>query len=230
MASAGDGVAVGAVQFEYGRGTALFVMLWTRCCWRGRLAPCFTWDGGADWRAGLLCWRSCLTPQFLLYQGIVWKDVLFADGRNCRIRRPGALRSAAARGDLALAAFALLLSLAAADAADGDRAAAGGRGCARLGPAAAKPSCPCGKPGGLLVATLLAGGNGHLGPDMSAVTAAMAPSAEFVWAQTYDMIGALKASPGLKLDLMDRQDPDFKFDARRRECGFTRPRDGAPAA
>src|ERR1700722_16693855 len=33
----------------------------------------------ADWRAGAVLLAICLTPQFLLYQGTVWKDILFAN-------------------------------------------------------------------------------------------------------------------------------------------------------
>lgn len=93
-------------------GAALFVLFDTTLAFGTFVALLFL--GHARWRTVAVAAVMVLLPQMLLYQGIVWKDVLFADAA---IAGFVALAVVAARwrsgGEVAVVAMLLLLSLAA---------------------------------------------------------------------------------------------------------------------
>ena len=144
-----------------------------------------------------------LTPQFLLTQGTVWKDVLFA---GAAIAGFAALAAFEARGDRRwLIGFVLLLTLAALTRQNGlpllpiGAIALGwiarrqgrngfGYGAAMLG----------------LALLLTAGANFGLALRGDGNQGANALTRR---AEAFDLIGALKHSPGLDLPLLDAKDP-----------------------
>jgi hypothetical protein len=158
-----------------------------------------------DWRAGLVLLAICLTPQFLLYQGTVWKDILFA---NAAVAAFVALALMAADGNkFWLAAFAPLLVLAALARQNGivlapaGAVALGWIVAQRQGPrrgiawGAAMLGLLLVLAGGATMALALRGDDGD------------GASAELRTAQVYDMIGALAAAPNLALPQLAAQDP-----------------------
>jgi hypothetical protein len=186
------------------RGPALFVVsdaalllgAWGLLLRQGR---------NADWRASVVLLVICLTPQFLLYQGTVWKDILFADAGVAGF---AALALMAANDNkFWLFACVPLLVLAALARQNGIVLAPAGavalgwivarRHGVRRGIAygAGMLALLLVLAGGATMALALRGDDGD------------GASAELRTAQVYDMIGALAASPGLALPQLDAQDP-----------------------
>jgi hypothetical protein len=167
----------------------------------------------AGWAAVAVAGFCVLTPQFLLYPGIVWKDVLFANAltagfvalavaarfwTNARLRF-GAL--AAAGVFLVLAVLTRQNGMAVAPVA-----------AIALGWIAA-----ANMPGRRMVAALAYGG-GSLAAVVLVVAAAIwaldlrvdsetSPATQFRLLQTYDLAGALARDPKLDLGQIDDDDP-----------------------
>ncbi len=186
------------------RGTGLFILF------SGALALFGFWRFAQPRRATaltvLLALLVMLTPQWLLYQGIVWKDVLFADAALAGF----AALAAAAEGRRPLGAIllaALLLSLAAMTRQNGvvillvaalTLAALAARHVPRRQAAA----------GGLaflaVTLALALGANalllrhGDHGADAAD---------EVELAQGYDLAGMMKRDPGLRAPLLEAGDP-----------------------
>ncbi|HXC54346.1 MAG TPA: hypothetical protein VNU97_03550 [Rhizomicrobium sp.] len=173
------------------------------------LRPCRT-----PWIAGGTAVAIVLSPQLLLYQGLVWKDVLFADalvaGFTCLAY--GAARWPEVRNrSLWLAASFLLLALAALTRQNGAvllpfAAAALGWAAARNGMAVRRAALL----GALALAALLAfvatssallnlRSNGDSGP-----------AGQLRLLQVYDLAGAVAREPSLPLDRLADDDPDLE--------------------
>ena len=143
-----------------------------------------------------------LTPQFLLYQGTVWKDVLFADAA---IAGFAALAAFEARGGRRwLAGFVVLLTLAALTRQNGLLLLP--VGAVSLGWIARRQGRSGFRYGAAMLGlTLLM---------MAGASAALAlrgdgnqgANAQIRRAQAYDLIGALKQAPGLSLPGLDTKD------------------------
>ena len=185
-----------------GSGPALFVLL-NAVLLAGSWGLLLHLAKAADWRALALLFLMLLTPQFLLYQGTVWKDVLFADAAIAGFAALAAF--AVARDWRWLAAFVILLSLAALTRQNGILllpigaiflgwiARRQGRGGFRAAAAM------------LGLALLLTAGAGEvlsLRGDKGA-----GADAEIRRAQAYDLIGALVRAPDLALPALDQKDP-----------------------
>jgi hypothetical protein len=159
----------------------------------------------ADWRVAASLLAICLTPQFLLYQGTVWKDVLFADAGVAGF---AALALMAADGNkFWLAVCVPLLVLAALARQNGIVLAPAG--AVAFGWIVARRHGPRRgiAQGAAMLALLLVltGGASLLLARMSDDGADA--RAELRTAQVYDMTGALVAAPGLALPQIDAQDP-----------------------
>lgn len=193
-------------------GTALFVILDAALLFAGLAA--FYWVSRERARAGLVVLALCLlTPQVLLYQGIVWKDVLFAD---LAIAGFGALAVAARfwdrpklrLGGLALGLF--LLGVATLVRQNGGvvlpaAVVAIAWLAWRLAPAhrlrAAALYGLCALMG---CAIAVVGMHSALALRIRGDTS---PTVQFRLLEFYDLIGALKAQPALHLSYFDDDDP-----------------------
>ncbi|MDB5091838.1 MAG: hypothetical protein JWR09_5832, partial [Mucilaginibacter sp.] len=171
------------------------------------------WMRPRGWGAVLVALLVVLTPQWLLYQGEIWKDILFADAA---IAGFAALALAAQHGRAAwLIASVLLLALAAATRQNGMvllPVAAGALALiARRG----------GKSGWVHGAGFLLAGLG-LAAAASLTLAGRGDGgdgaqAEIRFGQSYDLAGALARDPGLRLPALAAADP--KLDALLRGRG-----------
>ena len=161
------------------------------------------------WPAFVVALAMLLTPQFLLHQGTVWKDMLFTDSA---IAAFAALAAAANSNKPSLpihwlAPGVLLLVLAALARQNGIvllPVAALALGWIAARQSGARIGIAYGA-GFLLTGLLLIGGatwaldrRGDGGEGARA---------EIHRAQIYDLVGAVRASPGLALPLLDRQQP-----------------------
>jgi len=177
------------------------------------------WSRPRRWSAVPLALLVVLTPQWLLYQGEIWKDILFADAA---IAGFASLALAARSGRIGwLIPSGLLLALAAATRQNG----------LVLLPVAAVVLAliakRMGRSGwatglGFLLATaglsagislaLMAHGDGGDGA-----------AAEIRLAQSYDLAGALARDPGLSLPTLAQADPGFDRLLRRRGAALYSP-------
>ena len=163
-----------------------------------------------SWAAAGMALLCLLIPQFFLYQGVVWKDVLFADAAVAGF---AALAQAAAhwqhrhlRLGLILLAF-LLLALAAMTRQNGLIALAAG-GIALAVIARCKDANPA--QGGVAFLAALV-----LSVAISLVLTAQGDGgdgarAELAMLQIYDMTGMLHAQPGLPLEKIRARDPGLE--------------------
>ncbi|MGD0191267.1 MAG: hypothetical protein ABSD74_11045 [Rhizomicrobium sp.] len=156
-----------------------------------------------------------LLPQILLFQGIVWKDVLFADcavaGFVCIAQASAHWQTVRTR-NLLLGASVGLLVLAALARQNG--AVALVIGLIAVAAIAAMQSAR-----GRGRAALIFGSTATVSAVVLATTASLAlalrtpgesgTAAQFKLLETYDIIGAVKARPGLKLDRIARANPDL---------------------
>lgn len=95
------------------RGTGLYVTLQAGLFF-ATLAVVVALRPRAGWGAAVMAALLCLSPLVLLYQGLVWKDVLFADAMVAGfVALSAAVRLSGGRRAGALAAAFLLLTLAA---------------------------------------------------------------------------------------------------------------------
>jgi hypothetical protein len=187
-------------------GTSLFVVFQAALV-LGALLSILWLRPRVSWAAVGVALLCLLTPQFFLYQGIVWKDVLFADAALAGLV---ALVQAAVwwerpRLRLGLIALAfLLLSLAAMTRQNGVIILAVG-GIA-LAVVARRKGASAVQGGVTFLAALL------FSVTVSFVLAARGDGgdgarAELTMLQIYDMTGMLHARPGLALEKLHARDP-----------------------
>lgn len=195
-------------------GTGLFVLFDAVLAF-GALAVLFALRPGRAtwWTAGAAAF-VVLTPQLLLYQGLVWKDVLFADAAVAgftALAWAGSRWNEAGQRAVGQIAAMLLLLLAALARQNGVillpvAAVAWGWIAARNGEA------------GWRVAVL---GVAFLVLQLGGVQSATywlslrsddpsGPSEQIRLLQTYDLAGALAREPGLPLDSLSDDDPKFE--------------------
>jgi hypothetical protein len=174
--------------------------------------------GSVSWTASTVAVLCVLSPQLLLYQGIVWKDVLFADaavaGFVCLAH--AAHDWSAIRVRIALIVFAFVFFVLAALARQ-NGINAGLAGAIALGWIAARQS------NGTRWRHALAYGGGALlcavilGACASAALYARSDADPDEWGpivqtkllQNYDIVGMVAARPGLELTKLDDTEPDL---------------------
>jgi hypothetical protein len=161
------------------------------------------------WAAVVLAVLVVLTPQVQIYQGIVWRDVLFANLTIAAfvLLARVELRWAAGRDWPALAGAALCLALAAAVRQNGIvmlLAAAGALAwTARGGGWRAALGWSL---GGLVLSVALAFGVNAIAQP-GEVEEHLRPGAEVLILQHYDIVGAVAHDPGLKLKKIAQANP-----------------------
>ena len=195
-----DGVVAGTGLYVTASAALLYFSLMSLVRLRGR----------ATWGGVVLAALALATPQFLIYQGIVWRDVLFANlslagfimlGHAARHWRPGLSRILPLSGALACLTLAALvrqngpiLALAAAGVLAWT-ARSGGR----------KASLAWGL-GSLAAAGVLSLAVNQLAqpPEISKT---LRPEAAALILEHYDVVGAKAHHPKLKLDAIGAADP-----------------------
>jgi hypothetical protein len=198
-------------------GTGLFVFLDMAVVF-GAFLSLLRLGSKITWAAAALAVLCMLSPQFLIYQGIVWKDVLFADaavaGFVCLAHAAHDWSAIRARIALIVLAFAffVLAALArqngvvvaiAGAAALGWIAAVGSRG-SRWRRAVAYGG------GALLGATILGVcANAALNARSDAEPDEWGPLVQMKLLQDYDIVGMVAAHPGLELTKLDDTEPDL---------------------
>jgi len=177
-----------------------------------RLGPRANWSAAA---VALLC---VLSPQFLIYQGIVWKDVLFADaavaGFVCLAHAAHRWSEMRVRIPLIILAFVFFV-LAALARQNG--IVVGLAGAVGLGWIAAKES-----KGARWRRALAYGGGALLGAAILGACASAAlyarsdadpgewgPIVQMKLLQNYDIVGMVAAHPGLELSKLDDTEPEL---------------------
>jgi hypothetical protein len=195
-------------------GTGLFVAF-DALLFFGSAALLVWMEARPRWAAPIAAALLTFTPQVLLYQGIVWKDVLFADSAiagfvliafaAARWQNRG-LRHACLSGGLVLLVLATLarqngaVALAAGIAAIGALAAAKARQ-RRIGAFTIYATTA-------LVAALLLDTSANLALE-TRTPGESGARAQLRLLQFYDLIGAVKDRPDLKLDVIARTNPDL---------------------
>jgi hypothetical protein len=194
-----DGLVAGTGLYVTASAALLFLSLMSLT----RLRP------RSSWLAVALGVAAILTPQVLIYQGIVWRDVLFANltiagfillahAARRWAARPPILSLAGALACLALAALVrqngLILVVAAAGALGWTARAGGWRRGLAWGL------------GALVAAGLLALGLNHLATPGQTV-AKLRPNAAALILEHYDVVGAKAHHPRLKLKEIGKVDP-----------------------
>ncbi len=197
------------------RGTALFMIL--------DLLLCFASLGGLlltrprpHWAAAVVMVLWVLTPQFLIYQGTIWKDVLFANvsvaGFACLAVAASLWPRARLRFGL-IAGAVMLFALAALARQNGVIVALAG--AVALGWIAAARTDARGLRtlalygGGALVAVLVVALAGRAALATRSVGTS-GPIVQLQLLQTYDVIGAVAKEPGLKLAAVHDDDEDLE--------------------
>jgi hypothetical protein len=170
----------------------------------------------ASWASAAVAALLLLSPQVLLYQGVVWKDVLFADagvaGFVCLAFAGERWGNAKFRFALISAAVVLFV-LAALVRQNGAIVALSG--AAALGWIAAQQA-----PAHPLRRAMLYGGSALLAAGLLATSAAFAlatrsvgdsgPKVQLQLLQSYDVIGAVAKQPGLDLSKIADDDPELE--------------------
>jgi hypothetical protein len=163
----------------------------------------------ASWAAAGLAVLVVLTPQLLIYQGIVWRDVLFANLTIAGfvLLARAEIQWATRRDWPALAGAALCLALAAAVRQNGIvmvlAAAVALAWTARAGGWRAVLGWGLG--GFLLTVALAVGINARATPRLAEDH--LRPGAEALILQHYDIVGAVAHEPGLPLSEIARANP-----------------------
>src|SRR5665213_3324620 len=194
-------------------GTALFVLLDALLIFGSfwgllRLRP------DAGWVAAVLAALFAFTPQLLIYPGIVWKDVLFAAaflmGFVLLVHAAAGWNTARRRYAFLIAAF-ILFVVASLARQNGLILLLGGA-CA-VGWIALRNEAGGWQnfakfAGGALVASLIVLTLANVALGMRLVrTSGIGRQIKLL--QMYDIVAALSAEPGLRLDEIDRADPVF---------------------
>jgi hypothetical protein len=208
-------------------GTALFVSFDALLAFGALLSLLHLRPMHAGWAAPVIASVAVLSPQLLLYQGLVWKDVLFADasvaGFICLAHAAARWREVRIVAALLVAAF-VLLALAALARQNG----------AVLLPFAAASLGWIAAARGMSrrMAALL--GAGFLGGAVAFVLAATAllnlrsngdsgPQEQLHLLQLYDLSGAVARKPDLKLERLADGDPVFEAVIRTRGASLYSP-------
>jgi hypothetical protein len=193
-------------------GTALFVIL-DALAFFASVMGLLAIRPRPHWAAAVVIALWALTPQFLIYQGTVWKDVLFANaavsGFVCMAVAAAYWKHRRLRFGL-LAGAVVLFALAAL-------ARQNGAVVAIVGPATLGWVAATRAGARKLRQSLLYGGGMFLSVAVVAVSAWAAlatrsvgdsgPSAQLQLLQTYDVIGAVAMQPSLPLDQVREDDP-----------------------
>jgi hypothetical protein len=164
-----------------------------------------------SWLAVGVVGLEVVLPQFVLYQGIVWKDVLFADaavaGFVVLAQAASRWRKAGLRWALILAAF-LLFALATLVRQNGVLALLFGAlalvVAARKNGFAAGRAMLCGAAAALVAVCVIALASLALAERTSEGSG---PLGQIRLLQFYDLIGGVKADPAIKLDVLSRANP-----------------------
>jgi len=198
-------------------GTGLFVVLQVALAF-GAFLSLVRLSPGPIWSATAIALLCVLSPQFLVYQGIVWKDVLFADaavaGFVCLAHAAHDWSDVRVRIPLIVLSFALFV-LAALARQNG--IVAGLAGAVALGWIAAGDS-----PAGRWRHALAYGGSALLGAAILGTCASTAlyarsdadpdefgPVVQLKLLQDYDIVGMVAAQPDLPLAKLDDTEPDL---------------------
>ena len=192
-------------------GTGLFVAFDTALSFGALAGVLLLGRGRAGWPAAVVVLAIVLSPQLVIYQGIVWKDVLFADaavaGFVCLAHAAARWSDARARWALLGGSF-LLLALAALTRQNG---------VVVLPFASAALGWIAARQGRRRIEAALVGG-GFLVGLLAFVFAASAllnmrsdgesgPAEQFRLLQVYDLAGALAREPDFPLSALAEDDP-----------------------
>ena len=200
-------------------GTGLFVAIDTTRAFGALALVLGLARAPVRWPAAMLCAGIALTPQLLIYQGIVWKDVLFADSTVAGFVALAAAGEAAGRWRWlwATASF-LALVLAALTRQNGVvvlpfAAGAAGWIAARQG---LRPWRAAAFGGAALAAMALAvvGANALLNLRGDGESG---PAEQFRLLQVYDVAGAVARDSNVDLSALDEDQPELA-DVLRREA------------
>ncbi|HUO91224.1 MAG TPA: hypothetical protein VMU08_18790 [Rhizomicrobium sp.] len=215
-------------------GTGLFLLFDALLAFGALLSLLFLPSQRTRWAAPVVALVVALSPQLLIYQGLIWKDVLFADtsvaGFVCLAHAAERWHEVSARAVLLTAGF-LLLAIAALARQNGavvlPFAAAGLGWIAARNGAAPVPSA-------LLAAGLLGAGLAfvftanvllNLRSDGEPGT-----QEQLRLLQLYDLSGAVARQPGLELARLANADPDFESVIRTRGAALYTPVRNDPLA
>ncbi|MBU6474048.1 MAG: hypothetical protein KGQ94_15460 [Alphaproteobacteria bacterium] len=202
-------------------GAGLFVIFDTVLAF-GALAAFLALGGRApSWAAAAVALLCIVSPQFLIYPAIVWKDVLFA---AASVAGFAALAHAARRWPQVGLRFALLIGgfalfvLATLARQNGiltllGAAVALGWIAGKAAPAHPWRSGALYGAGALLI-SLAAGGICHWALALR-VTGELGPASQIRLLQSYDIIGAVTADPGLALSQLAERAPKLEAVIRR---------------
>jgi len=201
-------------------GAGLFVVFDTVLAF-GALASLLLLGGRPSWAAAAMAPVCVLCPQFLVYPAIVWKDVLFAAASGAGFV---SLAHAARRWERVRLRFALLtggfalLVLAALARQNGILMLVCGAGAlgwiAALSAPARRFRSGASYAAGALAASLAAAAAGHAALSLR-VTGDLGPASQIRLLQSYDIVGAAAAEPGLKLARLHAADPELETLIRR---------------
>jgi hypothetical protein len=196
-------------------GTGLFVAFDMALTF-GALLSLIRLGSRASWPPAAAATLCLVSPQFLIYQGIVWKDVLFADaavaGFVCLAQAAQLWSAGRARAALIVLAFVLFV-LAALARQNG--IVVGLVGCVALGWIAAKHATQARWRNAFVY-----GGSALLGAVIfgACVNAALnarsdadewGPLVQTKLLQNYDIVGMVAAHPGLELTKLDDTEPEL---------------------
>jgi hypothetical protein len=198
-------------------GTGLFVLFDVALVF-GALLSLLRLGSLVSWAAAVAAVLCVFSPQFLIYQGIVWKDVLFSDtavaGFVCLAH--AAHTWSAIRVRIALIVLAFLFFVLAALARQ-NGIVVGLAGAVALGWIAAKQSTGTGwhnaltYGGGALLGAAILGAcaNAALYAHSDADPDEIGPVVQVKLLQNYDIVGMVAAHPGLELTKLDDTEPDL---------------------
>jgi hypothetical protein len=208
MLGISDSLTGGAGLFVVFNAFLLFASM-VSCLW---LAP------RARWPAVAIAAICCALPQFVLYQGIVWKDVLFADaavaGFACLAQAGQRWRHGAVRWGWIIAAFQLfaLAALARQNGAVALVVGAMALTCIAHANAVRWRYAICWGAVALVTAFVFVF---CAGSALATRTNGLSgPKAQIALLQLYDLVGAVKAEPSLALDRIDHANPDLDEEIR----------------
>lgn len=192
-------------------GAAQFVVFDTLLLFGSALSLLFL-PGKISWIAPVAALLCIVTPQLLLYPGIVWKDVLFAvlaaAAFVCMVH-------VAARWQNKRLRYALIvlccLFLAAAALARQNGAVVVPVATVAFGWIAMRHSSPvAGAAYGIAMFAAVALLGLAAGAALqSYVSGDQGPTAQFRLLQAYDIVGAMKSDPNLRIDSIAADDPEF---------------------
>jgi hypothetical protein len=183
----------------------------------GTLAALLRFSPRPAWPAVAVASACVLLPQFLLYQGIVWKDVLFADaalaGFVCIAHAGEKWRRPHWRNRL-LSLGLVLLVLAALARQNGAIVLVFGILTIAVLAAVQAPAAFRLRTGLMFGAVVSLAALGLVLPATFALATRTpgesGPRAQFKLLETYDIVGAVKEKPGLSLDRIARANPDLE--------------------